>query len=187
MVLNIIYDNRVVDRLPLLLEDCNNCKIEYRIWEACIDKKTVTESITESFRRIIQWAKDNKMKEVFIAEDDLSIVSLSAWEYFLKNKPKDFDVYIGGSYLRDNKWVYEAPLVKVDIWVGNHLIVVNEKYYDRWLESKPDGHIDTEQNGKGDFYVCYPYIALQRPSFSANTKTMVNYNSLLKDEDIYKG
>jgi len=187
-LVNIIYDDRQFDRLPYLLEECEKYGIEYKIWEACIDKKTVLESITESFRRIIQYAKDNSLERVIIAEDDLAFSSDGAWEYFLKNEPDEYDVYIGGSYLIDNRCKYEPPLVKVNSWVGNHLIMVNERYYNTWLSSKPDGHIDTEQDGKGEFYVCFPYAALQRPSKSANNSNqMVNYNGIVPPEFIYKG
>lgn len=189
IVLNIIHDDRVFNRLPPLLEQCEKYGIKYKVWDACLDKKTVLECITESFRRIIQEVKDNGLREVFIAEDDLMFPSDGSWDYFLKNKPDVYDVYIGGSYLIDNRWKYEPPIVKVNSWVGNHLIVVNKSYYDRWLSSKPDGHIDTEQEGKGDFYVCFPYAALQRPSMSANNRTFVNYNAMLETipEYIYKG
>jgi len=186
IVLNIIHDDKTIDRLPPLLEQCEKYGIEYKIWQACIDKKTVLESITESFRRIIQEAKDNGLSEVYIGEDDLMLTCDGAWEYFLKNKPDQFDVYIGGSYLIDNQWKYAPPVVKVKSWVGNHLIVVHERYYDTWLSSKSNGHIDTEQDGKGDFYVCFPYAALQRPSMSANNRTFVNYNSILPQQYIYK-
>lgn len=177
MILNIIHDDRVFGRIEPLIEELEKNKIQYNIRAACIDKKTVLESITESFRRIIQDAKDKGLSEVWIAEDDLTLSCDRAWKYFVDNKPKDFDVYISGSYLVHHEWKYEPPLVLVNEWVGNHLIVVHEKYYDRWLESKPDVHIDNEQKGKGDFYVCFPYAALQRPSRSANCGYQeVNYN-----------
>lgn len=187
-LVNVISDDRQFDRLPPLLEELKKYQIEHKIWDACIDKKTVLESITESFRRIIQEAKDNGLKRVIIAEDDLMFPSDGSWEYFLKNEPVQYHVYIGGSYIIDNRGVYEPPLVKVESWVGNHLIMVHESYYDTWLSSKPNGHIDTEQSGKGDFYVCFPYAALQRPSMSANNKgQIVNYNSVVPKEYIYKG
>ena len=105
-LVNIIYDDRQFDRLPYLLEECEKYGIEYKIWEACIDKKTVLESITESFRRIIQYAKDNSLERVIIAEDDLAFSSDGAWEYFLKNEPDEYDVYIVGSYLIYNRCKY---------------------------------------------------------------------------------
>lgn len=188
IIVNCIHDDRSFYRLPQVIEEFEKYGIEYKIWPACIDKKTILESITESFRRIIQDAKDNGLKEVWIAEDDCFFVSPGAWDYFVNNKPDKFDVYISGSYFVHNEWDYKPPVVKVRQWVGNHLIVVNESYYDKWLDSKPDGHIDTEQEGKGDFYVCFPYAALQRPSRSANHDFQeVNYNVSVPNEYIYKG
>lgn len=187
---NIIHDDRFFDRLPPLIKELDCCKIDYTVWAACIEKKNVLENITESFRRIVQDAKDKGLKRVIIAEDDLTLTSSGAWDYFLKNEPDQYDVYIGGSYLIDNRCKYEPPIVRVDSWVGNHLIMVNERYYDTWLSSKPDGHIDTEQSNRGEFYVCFPYVALQRPAMSANnTGQMVNYNSILENlpQYIYKG
>lgn len=185
-IINVIHDNRVFGRIEPLIEEFEKYGIEYKIHEACIDKKTVLESITESFRRIIQYAKDEGLSEIIIAEDDLHFPCDGAWEYFLNNKPDEYDVYVGGSYLIHNEWEYKPTVVKVPEWVGNHLIIVHEKYYDKWLASKPDGHIDTEQRGKGDFYVCFPYAALQRPSKSANCNNqMVNYNSIVPKEFIY--
>ena len=75
IVLNIIHDDRVFNRLPPLLEQCEKYGIKYKVWDACLDKKTVLECITESFRRIIQEVKDNGLREVFIAEDDLMFPS----------------------------------------------------------------------------------------------------------------
>lgn len=186
MILNIIHDNRQLDRLPSLIEQCIKYNIRYVIWEACIDKKNVLENITESFRRIIEHAKTNKLTEVLIAEDDCMFVCDLSWEYFFKNKPHTYHCYVGGSYLIDNRYEYKPPLVKVNEWVGNHFILIHESYYDIWLSSKPDGHIDTEQSGRGDFYVSFPYVALQKPSFSANNKAFVNYNSILPEDYILK-
>lgn len=188
VVLYIINDDRQLDRLPPLIEQCEKYGIDYEIVPACIDKKTILESITESFKRLVRFAKETRMNEIWIAEDDLMFPSDGSWEYFVKNKPKDFDVYIGGSYLIHNEWKYEPPTVKVNEWVGNHLIVISERYYDRWLETKDFGHIDSEQRGKGEFYVCFPYAALQRPSKSANCNyQQVNYNTIVPREYIYKG
>lgn len=188
VVLYIINDDRQLDRLPPLIEQCEKYGIDYEIVPACIDKKTILESITESFKRLVRFAKGTGMNEIWIAEDDLMFPSDGSWEYFVKNKPKDFDVYIGGSYLIHNEWKYEPPTVKVNEWVGNHLIVISERYYDRWLETKDFGHIDSEQRGKGEFYVCFPYAALQRPSKSANCNyQQVNYNTIVPREYIYKG
>ena len=103
----------------------------------------------------------------------------------MKNKPKEFDVYIAGTYLINRPEDYNSPVIKVDAWVGNHLIIVSERYYDKFLSVPDNEHIDVAQNGLGDFYVCFPFAALQRPGFSSNCKVEVNYNSSLKKEWIY--
>lgn len=118
-------------------------------------------------------------------EDDVRFPALDGWQYFLKNKPHDFDVYIAGSYLVDNPDSWQPPLIKVNEWVGNHCIIISEKYYDRFLNVSRETHIDTAQRGLGDFYVCFPMAATQRPGFSSNAKQKVNYNALLKPEWVY--
>ena len=121
-----------------------------------------------------------------ISEDDLYFRNENGFKYFLDNKPDDFDVYIGGSYLIDNRIEYKAPIVKVDGWVGNQLIIIHEKYYDTYLSVPNESHIDTVQQGLGDFYLCFPMPALQRPSKSANNNNeLVNYNAILPKEFIY--
>jgi len=38
----------------------------------------------------------------------------------------------------------------------------------------------------GDYKFCYPFPALQRSGYSFNNKAVVNYNTVLKDKDIWK-
>lgn len=185
MRVNVIYDSRRFEKYDLLMSEFESQGIDdYKIWD-CIMLPNVVESISESFKMIIQKAKDNGLKEVCLAEDDVMFPNKNGWEYFLENKPKDYDVYIGGSYLVDMNNVYAAPLVKVNEWVGNQLIIVNEKYYDKWLNTNSKDHCDTVHKGLGDFYVCFPFAALQRSGWSANMQTTVNYNNQIPKEYIY--
>ena len=97
MDLNIIHDDRIIGRLDPLIEQCEKYGITYKVWPAIIDKKTVLQNITASHKMIVQWAKNNGLKEVCIAEDDLEFTCDDAWRYYLECKPEKFDVYIGGS------------------------------------------------------------------------------------------
>jgi hypothetical protein len=97
MDLNIIHDDRIIGRIEPLIEQCEKYGIGYKVWAAIIDKPKVLENITASHKMIVQWAKDNGLKEVCIAEDDLGFTCDDAWRYYLENKPEKFDVYIGGS------------------------------------------------------------------------------------------
>ena len=186
--INIILDDRSPDDYGRLLGEFITQGItKYKFWAAVIDRKTVVESINASFKNIVARAKGQGYKKVIIAEQDLFFTHPKAWEYFLKNEPKEYDVYIAGSYLNDSRYIWEAPLVKVNEWVGNQLIIIHERYYDTFLALDNEAHIDTVQKDKGDFYVCYPFIGLQRAGFSRNNLAICDYNQSLRKEDIYKG
>lgn len=183
--LNIIFDDRYSERYDLLVKEFERQNItDFEIWP-CIIRPNVLESITLSFKMIVKMAKDSGLNEVAIGEDDLMFPSKNGWEYFLNNKPENFDVYIGGTYYINKPDDYKPPVIKVKEWVGNHLIIIHKKYYDTFLSLPENSHCDTANSGKGDFYVCFPFAAIQRPSYSANNMAFVNYNSILKPEWVY--
>ncbi len=166
------------------MEEMKTQGIAYELWP-CLLFPNVVNAINASHKMIVQHAKEKKWKEVAIGEDDLMFPNKNGWKFFLENKPKDFDIYIGGNYLIDEPEKYKPPTIKVREYVGNHLIIVHEKYYDRFLSVPDNEHIDTAQAGLGDFYVCFPMPALQRQGWSSNNKTTVDYNIHLRPEWIY--
>lgn len=182
VTINVIYDSRRSEKYGLIIDEFVRQGIKkYLIWD-CISKPNVVESINESHKSIVRQAKESGFKECCIAEDDVFFPSENGWEWFLKNKPESFDIYSASNY-NSFKREGETGAVKTDTIVGFHLYIVSEKYYDTFLATPPDKHIDTEQ--KGDLYFCYPFAALQRPGFSANNMAICNYNSQLNPEDIY--
>jgi len=188
--INIIFDLRHsqdIERLTWALSAQGIADNDYLFWDAITDRKTVVESINASHKMLVKRARNLKMPYVVIAEQDLDFPCVGAWEYFINNKPKDFDVYIGGSYLIDNRVDYKAPLTKVNEWIGNHLIIVHERYYDKFLEVSDTSHIDTVHKDNGEFYLCYPMVAFQRAGWSSNNKAFADYNSALRPEDIWQG
>lgn len=183
--LNIIFDDRLIERHDPLIKELQRQKItDYEIWP-CIIRPNILESITLSFKMIVRAAKDSGLKEVAIGEDDLMFPADDGWEYFLNNKPDVFDVYIGGTYYINRPEEYTPPVIKVNEWVGNHLIIISERYYDTFLSLPDKSHCDTANSGRGDFYVCFPFAALQRPCYSSNNGSVVNYNSILKQEWVH--
>lgn len=184
--LNIIYDSRRFEKYEPLMKELETQGItNYEIWPCILDKTTVV-GISKSFKMIVQNAKDIGLPEVAIAEDDLHFPAKDGWKKFLENKPDDFDVYCGGTYWIHNPNEFKPPIIKVEEWVGNHLIIISRKYYDQFLSTPDHLHIDTAQSGLGDFYVCFPFVALQRPGFSSNAMIPVNYNTMLRSEWIHK-
>lgn len=85
--INIIYDNRhtAEDYSRLICEFTEQGISNYKFWDAIVLKDSVVDSISASHKMIIQYAKDNGLKKVCIAEQDLTFTCPTAWQYFLDN------------------------------------------------------------------------------------------------------
>ena len=179
MKVNIIFDSRRQEKYDPLINELKNQGIaNYTIWP-CLIYPSVVKSINASHKMIVKNAKDNGEPECVLMEDDCYFPAADGWKYFLDNKPEDYDLYLAATY------VVTKPLKHI---CGFHLYCVHEKFYEKFLSVPDESHIDTVMDSvKGDFVFCYPFAALQRPGFSANNKSVVNYNLILKKEDIYGG
>jgi len=173
------------ETIPPLVEKCiTSQKIkDYEIWP-CILRPDVVSSINESHKMIVADAKEKGLAECLIAEDDMTVPNDKGVEWFFKNKPTLYDIYSAGNYLPFEKKEKEGAFRVKDL-VGLHFYLIHSRYYDEFLATDPMQHIDTAQKSNL-MYVCYPMPVLQRPGFSANNMAQVNYNSLLKPEDIYQ-
>ncbi len=180
--LHILHDDRQPQKLPLLLNELSSQGItNYEIVPAIIEgNKTVVESINAGHKSIVRKAQEQGLPFVAIGEDDLMFSAPYAWQFFLKNMPEQYDLYLWGSYIQ--------PISNHKI-CGFQLYFVSEKFYDEFLSVPDTAHIDVAMDDlKGDYHFCYPFPALQRSGFSANNPgAEVNYNGILKQEDIYKG
>lgn len=176
--INIIYDSRRIERYEPLMNELSEQNIsDFELWP-CLMYADVVSSINLSHKMIVRYAKEKGLRETCIAEDDLQFTSPNAWQYFISNKPKEYDLYLAATYI--------IPIEQKQI-CGFHLYMVHEKFYDTFLSIPDDQHIDTFCNTiKGDYHFTYPFPALQRPGFSSNNKAQVNYNSILREQDIYK-
>jgi len=172
----VIYDER---RDAFFIDEMASQGIGlYDIFPAITDRATVTASINASHKAIVEIAMYRKEEVCVIMEDDVLFTREGAWERFLEEMPGDFDLWLGGCY---------SPVVNgiTKIPVGFHCYAIHESYYETFLSTSKDGHIDSSQVG-GLYKVCYPMIALQRPGYSFNNKHVVDYNSVLKEEDIWR-
>ena len=181
--LNIIFDSRRQEKYDPLVEEMTRQRISYEIWP-CLMFDEIPQSINASHKMIVRDAKDRGLVEVVIAEDDVCFPNEKGWEWFLKNKPPVYDIYCAGNYLPFDKPGREGSF-RVESVVGFHCYFVHSRYYDTFLNTPDKEHIDTAQKSKL-MYVCYPMAAIQRSGWSANNKSVVDYNSILKKEDIYQ-
>lgn len=167
-----------------MIAELKRQKIEsYEIWP-CLLLPNVVHSINSSHKMIVKDAKEKGLVECCIAEDDVMFPNENGWQWFLKNKPPFYDIYAGGSYFPFNKTDKEGAF-RVEQIVGFHLYFIHSRYYDIFLNTPVDQHIDTAQKSKL-MYVCYPMAAVQRPGFSSNNMAVCNYNSSLSKSDIYE-
>lgn len=185
MRIYVLYDDRRPDAMQNVgRELARQGIINYQIFPS-IKNTNPTKSINLSQKEIVKKAKEDGFSEVAILEDDIMFPSTNAWNYFIQNKPKEFDIYLGGTYLMDDKIEYRPYVVKVKEYFGHHCIIVSSNYYDKFLATPDHLDIDTAQANKGNFYVCYPFPALQRPGLSLVTNERVDYNTLINPRHIY--
>lgn len=164
--------------------------IEFEVFTGLHLEHSVVESINLSHKSIVKIAVEENWPEVCILEEDVWFPSPDGWKYFLANKPPVFDLYLGGVYglnqgaqkrLEQGKGALE-----VHNFAGLHCYIISERYYQKFLSIPQNVHID-DQPGMGTFFVCYPFAALQRSGWSANNGMIVNYNTQITVEQIYKG
>jgi hypothetical protein len=179
LIPQILHDTRLVHRIEPLMQELRRQKIYvYSFWHPVEDKDSVVRSINKSHKQIIEWAKETGKKEVLIFEDDIHFPSEKGFEYFIQNKPEDYDIYLACTY---------TPPISNNLICGFHCYIVHERFYDKYLSVPIEAHVDVAMNDLGGKYVfCYPFPALQRKGFSANNKSESDYNVVLKQGDIYK-
>lgn len=179
--LNIIYDSRRTEKYQPLMDELERQGIwNFEIWP-CIILPNIVDSIAESHKMIVRDAKERRLPECTIAEDDLFFPSKDGWRHYLRNKPKAFDIYLGGNYLPFDKEMRTCT----DI-VGLHLYTIHCGFYDEFLSLPKNQHIDQALKDRSVFHVCYPMAALQRPGFSINNSRSVNYNEQINWGDVYQ-
>lgn len=181
MKLNIIIGN-LSERLPNLNKELEEQGIlDYEFWPG-VFLPSVKASINAAHKQIVEYAKLAEWPEVRIAEDDLRFSGKGAWDYFLKQKPIDFDIYLGGVFLGDPD---DNNIVKD--FTGMTMYVVKQRFYDTFLSVPNDDHIDRLLGGLGRYVVCNPFVVTQYDGRSSNTGKHEAYGRLQESRNFYKG
>lgn len=154
---------------------------DVNIWDAIFGHHPFT-NIAKAHKQIIQYAKDNNLPDVTILEDDVKFTSPRAFNYFIENKPEDFDIYLGG---------LQIGLVedgKTNDFAGLHCYIMHERFYDTFLSMPEAMDIDRNLKGRGIFKVCTPMVCTQQTGFwSDNIRGIVHYTSLYGGYEFHKG
>lgn len=181
MIPQIIHRTQDIYRLPILLNELQQQGIqEYELWEGITHKDfTAAKGINLAHKQIVEYAKLKQWNEVLIMEDDVRFCGKGAFQYFIDNKPTDFDIYLSGIYLGD---IHDGI---TKFFSGLHCYIVHSRFYDTFLSVPEEKHIDTGMEGLGLFKVCYPFAAIQYNGISSQTRKHENYDQLLNGRLFY--
>lgn len=154
---------------------------DYKLWPSVhIAHKPKRTGISKAHKQIVEWALIEGLPEVCIMECDVWFPANDGYEYFLKNKPDKYDLYLGGLSRGD---IDENKITKR--YTGQFCYFIHERYYTIFLATNEDLDIDGAQSDRGEFHVCYPYACFCYPGHSDNAEGQVDYSHLLVGIDVY--
>lgn len=159
--------------------------VGYELVEANMIYKHPPRGISESFKKCIRLAKDRGAKSVNIFEDDILFLTPTSYEDFLFRFRlmwhDEVDIFLGGFY--DGTPVSVKPgVARIDDKLsGLHCIIVNDHFYDKFLEADENINLDwvLSEQFKARIYAMYPMGIIQQDGYSFNARQVTNYNEHL--------
>jgi hypothetical protein len=181
MRVNIIHLPHRTDRWATLQRELGEQGIaDYKIWEGIVHQDDSRIGISRAHKKIVKHAQDNNMPEVLIAEDDLRFTADGAFQFFIGNKPIDYDIYLAGIYHGDIK-----EDNTVEDFAALTFYIVNEKFYNTFLAMPDDRDLDRALCCTGKFVVCNPFAVIQYNGYSDNAKRYFNDDHYLKNRKLF--
>lgn len=161
-----------------------------RFWEGVIDSRGGWAGINLSFRKIVEWAKENNLSHVIIGEDDLQFSAPFAWQYYLGQMPDDFDIYSGGIY---SGTVKEGRIING--WSGNTLITVHHNFYDEFLKISAEALVEADHFDrrlgryayKNNYRIIDKYVCYQMQGYSDNHRRETKHTAFLEEMNLFTG
>lgn len=179
--INIIHKSEQVERMNVLKKELEEQGIgNYNLWEGVYHPESVVTGINKAHKQIVEWAKENDLWEVIIMEDDVKFCGKGAFDYYLKNKPDDFDIYLGGIFLG----VMNDENI-VGRFTGMTCYCVLKRFYEKFLAVDEKEHIDIALSHLGKYVVCNPFIVTQHNGVSSNTTRYENYEAIFENRKLY--
>lgn len=183
-IMHVINLYKRTDRAIALINQFKTHPVPVMFWEGVLSEKTPAANINKAHKAIVQYAKDKGLPYVIIAEDDIVFADKGAWEFYLKNMPTDFDLYLG--------MVYSAQVEGnriINGFSGLTLYAINSRFYDFFLSMPPAVHIDRHMGQyayKYKYFICPEYVCYQSGGYSDNLKRQMTYEPLLEGKVMYK-
>lgn len=169
-------------RIPILLNELQQQDInEFNIVEGVHDKHSVVRAINLSHKKVVQQALDEGLETCAIFEDDIKFTDIGAWDFYLSQMPKEFDLYLGGIYLGD---IAEDNTIKA--FTALHCYIIHSRFYATFLSTPDNIHIDRSLDNLGKYVVCNPFVAVQFSGYSANTGKEETYDNLYLNRTFFK-
>lgn len=183
-IVNVINLVHRTDRLELFKKQADEIGFNYKVWYGMEVTNKPFTGISRSHKQVVEFAKNTCLEYCIIAEDDVSILSKKAWQYYLDNMPEDYDLYLstisGG--------VVDEKTGTVSDWSGMILYTVHQRFYDAFLKADEEQNIDRWLSCKGldeiervlgrlpVYKICYPIAAICVDGFSDNSNKEVSHD-----------
>ncbi len=158
-----------------MVEELVRCKITSAVFVHSVPAISPIKSLNLTHKSIVCKAKELNMPYVWILEDDCRFSKPDAAQFFVANRPEQFDLYIGGIS-------YGEPLPNntIDKFSAMHCYMVHARFYDIFLKLPSDKHIDMALSDVPNriYKVCNPFVAYQAPGYSDIAQAEVDYTDL---------
>lgn len=173
MLIHCIHDEDRTDRLLLLEKEVLSQKLNIKFWPAIKDPQMGFRGISRAHKQIIRWAMGQGLPEVTVMEDDCYFFAPGAFQYYLDQKPADFDLFLGNVFHGLN------PDNTTDDFCGLTLYTCHSRFYLTFLATPENNHIDRALARRGRYVVCDPMVCSQQPGYSDNKKVEDSYDRYL--------
>lgn len=183
--LHILHLARREDRLQQLLRQLAWNRVPNVIWDGIDDPNNVKQAITRGHKKIIQYAKDNKLPFINIAEDDIIFTHKDSYKYFNEQVPEDYDLFFGLFYQAE---INEERRILNGMSGVLTLFRVNERFYDFFLGMPDDVYTDRYLGltaFEHKYYVVPEFCCFQSGGWSDNLRQVMYYDVYLQNKKMY--
>jgi len=154
-----------------------------RFWDGIVSD-TPSKSVNLAHKQIVRYAKEKKLPQITIAEDDCCFFAKGAFDYYIKKILKDYDIYFGMIYSGE---IDESNRI-IEGFSGNTLYMVHERFYDTFLSVPDTEHLDRFLGtlcSQYKFMVCPQFVCYQSNGYSDRAKAYCKYEPLLEGRKIF--